>query len=329
MAKGKYEKTKKSAATRAVKTKKGLSGSQKAVIIIVAVVVIAAAALFAFGGKLSGFFAGSDIERINKGVTIAGIDVGGMTRSEAIEAVSKVTASFAPGGSITVIAEDRSVVITADDIKSGVDVEGAVDKALDEACKAGDDIKVDTTVETDAGLSKKISELAGSVSTEKLDYTYRLSDTEVTLTIGQDGVFLDAQAICTQIIERFMAGDYSDLHVNAESYTAVKPDADAVYDQVYMSAKDAYHDPETFQIYGGTPGSDFDLKAFKDALENGVPGQTYTFPIRSIEPDITAEEAEAALYDEVLYEYTSPLTNIPNRTTNVRLAAEAIDGTIL
>ncbi len=326
MAKGKYETTKKSSATRT--HKKGLSGGKKAVIIIIAAVVIAAAALFAFGGKLSGFFKGESVERINEGVTIAGIDVGGMTRSEAIEAVSKVTSSFAPG-SINVIVEGRSVQINSDDIRSGVDVEGAVDKALDPGCKAGDDIKVDTVVESDAGLNKKITQLAGNVATEKLDYTYRLSDTEITLTIGQDGIFLDAEAVCTQIIERFMAGDYSDLYAELEEYTASIPDADAVYDQVYMSAKDAWYDPETFEIFGGTPGKDFDLKAFKDALANGTPGQTYTFPIRSVEPDITAEEVEASLYDEVLYEYTSPLTNIPNRTTNVRLAAEAINGTIL
>ncbi|MBR6812308.1 MAG: VanW family protein [Oscillospiraceae bacterium] len=327
MAKGKYEKTRNSAPARAVKKKKGLSASQKAVIIIIAVIVIAAAVLFAFGDKLSGFFTSSHVERIKEGVSIAGIDVGGMTRSEAVEAVSKVTSSFAPDGSITVFVEDRSATVTADDIKSGVDVEGAVDKAL--KGEAGDDIKVDTVVQSDAGLNKKIAELAGSVATEKQDYTYRLSDTEVTLTIGQDGIFLDAEALCTQIVERFMAGDYSDLYAQTQEYTASMPDADAVYDQVYMSAKDAWYDPETFEIHGGTPGVDFDLKAFKDALANGTPGQTYTFPIRNVEPDITAEEAEAALYDEVLYEYTSPLTNIPNRTNNVRLAAEAINGTIL
>lgn len=97
-----------------------------------AVVVVAALALGALGGGAA--FAASRFDdesatKILPGVRVAGVDVGGMTRDEAVRVVER-TADLTLEGDLTVRAAGSSWRLTPAALGTRADVRGAVDRAF-------------------------------------------------------------------------------------------------------------------------------------------------------------------------------------------------------
>jgi lipoprotein-anchoring transpeptidase ErfK/SrfK len=99
-------------------------GTAIALIVLVAVVALGGGAAFA-----ASRFDSAAADRILPGVRVAGVNVGGMTREEAVAAVER-RADVTLGGDIRVRTDGASWRITPADLGTRADVDGAVDRAF-------------------------------------------------------------------------------------------------------------------------------------------------------------------------------------------------------
>ena len=115
-------------------------------------------------------------------------------------------------------------------------------------------------------------------------------------------------------------------------YTVERPepiDLAAIHARYYRAPEDAVYDAATNSVLPGKDGYGFDLEAVTELLERTEKGTQIRVELGAIEPDLTAEELEATLFRDVLAEAHTPHTAISNRTTNLKLACEAINGTVI
>lgn len=97
---------------------------------IVAVATVALLAVLGGGSAYAAYrFDRSSAERILPGVSVAGVDVGGMTRDEAIRAVER-QADLTLEASVAVRAGDLRWTVSPASLGTAADVEGAVDRAF-------------------------------------------------------------------------------------------------------------------------------------------------------------------------------------------------------
>ena len=139
--------------------------------------VITAVSLCVFVGILAcilfWFNLGFDISLPGKtfspGVTIAGVDVGGLKKSEAVEAVSAAIGNSYETESMTVTVLDKELLITPADSGASFDVEGAVAAAFRTNTAGQDDLNVDIVpylnLNADA-IRNKIAEFGKGFPTE-------------------------------------------------------------------------------------------------------------------------------------------------------------------
>jgi vancomycin resistance protein YoaR len=92
---------------------------------------------------------------------------------------------------------------------------------------------------------------------------------------------------------------------------------------------DAYYDAATKTVVEEVRGYGFDLAAANQQIALGKPGETITITMAYTEPTVTKAQLEEQLFGNLLHAVSSPYVNNANRTTNLRLACEAINGTIL
>ncbi len=269
-------------------------------------------------------------DRIRQDVTVSGVNVGGMTKEEAYETLSGALDSN-PEASILVVLEERSVPITAGDVRASVDIQSAVDKAFDVGRTGGLGSKNISACAPAAksAVYQKLSNAAQDLIADKIEYSYGITDSALSVTIGRDGSSLDIDSLSEQVTELFFRNEYTSVVAQFVKNAATPPDIDSVYKDIHKAPQDAYYDPETHVIVDGVDGVDFDIDAVRDKLETGTAGQKYFFEIYLVKPEIAYDDVYNSLFEDVLYEFTSELTNIPNRTNNVRLAAAAINGTLL
>lgn len=159
--------------------------------------------------------------------------------------------------------------------------------------------------------------------------------TALELTVGSVGRDLAAKDIVKVLESAYQEVFSSETSESLEPrlrYTVQFPerlDADALYAQYCKEPQDAYLDPDTGALHEGVAGYGFDLEALRQQLAQAKPGDKLRVELKPMEPAMDGEALMATLFQDVLGEAHTVHSAISNRTTNLKLACAAIDGTIV
>ena len=179
----------------------GLSGWQRVAVVVGLAVVLLAAMSVAATARVS-----ASSGRILAGVTVAGVDVGGMTRDEAVAAV-KATTEPKLRRAVSVVGGGRRWPVTPAGLGHGAGVEQAVDKALTgpELTWYGDfwhrltNRPVAHTVdvalaENNAKVARFVRALAPKLAVAPTNASIKLVDGKVVKQPAKNGRVLDVKA---------------------------------------------------------------------------------------------------------------------------------------
>jgi lipoprotein-anchoring transpeptidase ErfK/SrfK len=152
-------------------------------------------------------------DRILPGVTVAGVDVSGMTRAEAIAAV-QATADARLAEPLTVRAGEKRWTVTSSELGQTADVGGAVDRALLESASVGfvtrvwhrlRDESVDIAVDlsfgnSGSGVESFVSTVERDVAQTARDASVAVVDGEVTFVHSRPGRALGKNVSTTRLL---------------------------------------------------------------------------------------------------------------------------------
>lgn len=264
--------------------------------------------------------------------TVAGVSLDGMTKDEAAAALAEVAQVYA-GETMVVEVLGQTVELTPEDTGCTLDVEALVDAAYSEGSSPSFNVGPYLTLNTDV-IRGAVDTLAEQVRAEYAETTFRLEgdqpETGQTLyiTMGSPERTLKADALYDAILAAYAAGTF---HVTGECDVR-EPEAvdlDTLLQQYYVAPVDAAMDPQTYQVTEGTPGYGFDIEEAKTLLADVQYGETIELEIRKIEPAVTASALWDSMFQDVLSTCSTPYTSNEYRNNNLRLACQAINGTIL
>ena len=273
---------------------------------------------------------------IPAGVTIAGVDVGGLKKSEAEEALIAAVGDSYSTNSMKVTVLDQELEISPSLSGASFDVESAVAEALRSGSGSQQmDIIPYLNLNTDS-IRAKIAEFGTNFPTEGIPTSSQIiretvddEETDVLeITLGTVYYDFSADALLDAMMDA-----YNRHHFTAD-YTCNRTDADAVdldalYAEHCTEAVDAVLDPETHEVTESVVGHRFDLDAAKEALANAAPGDVLKFPFMDVQPEMDTETLKSMLFRDTLSTYTAYQGSSYNRATNLRLACESLDGIIL
>ena len=317
-------------------------GNRSTIILIVCISVLVVAAIV---GGIFVYHIFRDNQVISAKLTVAGYDVTGLTRKEAEEKVQTMFHDLYYYEPMTVWIDDNSLEIPYSASGVALDAKSVVDAAVAYS-QSGDtlqalDITKYLTVDTDAvmALLDTLPPLYTSTLTQS---TYEISGKEpagydavdekaslaLVITLGQPGISLDLDAIMDMVIAGYSDG-LTEVQYECPFTEPDALDLDAIISEHCIPVVDAVMDPETFEISGGTYGYGIDLEQAQSAVENAAYGETVTVSYEWTAPETTVEELQALLFRDVLAEYTTYAGSNYDRNENLRLAAEAINGTVM
>ena len=191
----------------------GLSGWQRVAVVVGLAVLLLATMSVAATARV-----GASSGRILAGVTVAGVDVGGMTRDEAVAAVKATTEPKLRRG-VLVVAGDKRWPVTPAGLGHGAGVEQAVNRAL-----AGPELSwysdfwhrlsnrpvshsVDIALASDdAKVSRFVRALAPKLAVAPTDASIKLVDGRIVKQRAKDGRVLDVEA-STRALAKALAGN--------------------------------------------------------------------------------------------------------------------------
>ena len=330
---------------RPPKQEKKRSRAPILIAVLCAVLLALYCALCAFGG--SG-------DTLRDGTTVNGINIGGMTKDQAVSALTEQLA-----GTTSVEGTDYSAIDVVPDIPDAqtytVDLSGCLSFDVTDTVEqawAHDHggmflsrgIRFLTTLgggksyhvapqAADAAQVRSALEATGILTLNTTTQTtYALTDTTLDFTMGVSGVSVDENALIQKILDNTAKGDYSSITCEMVSADPDPIDIQAIHDALYAEPANAtleVADDGSYTVTDSVQGIDFDVAGAQSILSAAQPGETVSVPLNRQDPAIDTATLKANLFKDVLGEYTTSVSGTADRRSNVQLAAQKCSGTIL
>lgn len=319
------------------------------IIIILLAILALAAAVFIMDKE--------EEKTILDNVTVAGIDVGGLTEEEAVKKVKRATKNTYGTMSMTVTVLDTTIEIPADAVGE-LDVEAAVedaydfgnkgtkkerDKAKKIAKESGYAVDITEYLEMDTELiSSMLDELGSLYNTTLSQSTYQIAGDfpsqeqlstggqmpQLVIHLGVSEYGLNVNKLYEQVMEAYNNNEFS---VTGEcGMRDPDPiDLDAIYNEYCREAVDATINQETLEVTESQYGYAFDLQEAKRLLENAQFGTTVVIEFHAIAPKVVEEDLVDNMFKDELAYCEATEASDSDRATNLRIACESIDGIVL
>ena len=302
-------------------------------VVIAAVLVAAYLALCAYAGSLDTFYPNRHIN---------GIDVGGLTVSEAQSALE----TRLPAQTIILVNEERQLQTTLTVAELGYTAESF----------AGDaqfwmDAERDTPFlrrgwaylatlsghwpggahwpdMDEAVLTKTVARLTEVLTEPPADTSGELDSQTLRITKAHDGYAPESLRPLLSDIASYSQSGYT-IPVTLETLPAQDLTAQQLHDRLHGEMKNASYDAASGSIVPEQFGADFDVAAAQTALDGAAPGETVSVPAVIEEPEVTASDLKMLLFRDVLGEARTHVSGSAGRIGNVKLSAKLINGIVL
>ena len=278
--------------------------------------------------------------RLLSGICIAGVDVGGMTRQEAVKAIEEAVGSSYSDNDMVVILNGQRLTLPAAKTLALLNVQSAVDAACS-IDRENTVISLLPYLGLDTGYIKAtLKEAVAERNTPVTPSGYALEGERpklsaeafsqdapcqtLLLTVGAPGIALDADSIYDAVLDA-----YNRRQFQVEISSQIAPEAidlDAIHAELTMAPVEAVQDPETLEVTPGSCGYTFRLEDAQAALAQASYGQTISIPMEYVMPQTLNIVLE---YPQKLAFCTSPLSGNESYDSNMALACRYLDGFIL
>ena len=292
----------------------------------------------------------SDDDRIAGNVYAAGVNLSGMDREQAAKALHEATDNTYSRLNMTVQVLDTEIILSPELTGAKLDVDKVIDAALEynssnKSQNSTYSISIVDCLNLDTSYIKRVlSELGEKYSTTLKQTTYSVTGTRpsmdledkdtsivyetLTINIGTAEYGLNTNTLYEQIMDAY---NINLFQVTGEC-SVVAPDAldyEALYESLCVAPVNAEFDANTYEVTPEEYGYGFKLEDLKSTVESAAFGSTVVMELRFIEPDITAKFYTDEMFQDKLASFQTKLSGTADWNTNLMLACQAINGTII
>lgn len=280
------------------------------------------------------------------GVKAGGFSVAGLSQSEANREIANHFQNELSNKKVQLSINGELFDIPAGEVTDGIDAyesaktayeygrEGNFFKragAVIGALTGNADVPLSVSMKEDA-LEQKIDEIGSDALAEPVPPSYELAGDSLILNTGKPGVRFDGAQVAREVSEKIAGMDFTPYEVEVSVREQPKPNLAEIIENVNAEPRNAQVDKTDKTgktILPHQDGVKLDLTTLQQAVGDGTQ-QTYTIPVQRTPAAVKEQDLRAVLFRDKLASVTTNLNaGQKARTSNVRLAAQKINGTIL
>lgn len=283
---------------------------------------------------------------IISGVHIKGIDVSGLSASDAKYQLDNYLKDKLPE-EIKVTHGDFETTISLSQMDISFDMKSATNSAL-KIGREGNifennlqvlsimfgNVNIEPNITFNKQLlTKNLEDISTQLPDTVVQSSYYIDGNELVITSGKEGNIVDVDATIESIKNSLSTFSASNTPIEL-SVKLKQPDeinVEQIYNEVRKDPVDAYYTKDPFEIHPSENGVDFkiSLEEAQDMISSEQK-EEYSIPLSIISPNITTNMIGTEAFPDLLSTFsTNYAASNRNRTTNLILAANKINGTVL
>jgi vancomycin resistance protein YoaR len=283
---------------------------------------------------------------IISGIHIKGMDVSGLSASDAKYQLDNYLKTKLPQ-EITLKHGDFESTISISQMDISFDTKSAINSALHVGREGNifqnnlqvlsmmfGNVNIEPKITCNKQLlTKNLEDLSSQLPDAVVQSSYYLENNELIVTSGKEGNIVDAEKTIENIknsISTFSALNTPvEIAVKTEQPDEIK--VEQIYNEIRKDPVDAYYTKDPFEIHPSENGIDFKISLEEaKAMISSEKKEEYSIPLTIIRPNVTTNMIGTEAFPDMLSTFsTRYAASNRNRTTNLMLAANKINGTVL
>lgn len=283
--------------------------------------------------------------RIISGIYLQGIDISGMTKEQAETRFKELIDTVLQKKIVLKYGEIENIINLSD-----LGVSYQIDEAINEACNLGRasnifknnwdivqtkllkkniTIKINYDEET---LNSKIDAMLKLLPGTVQEYSYYIDNENLIIINGKPGITIEREKLKNIIYAEIqeLKSDTTIVNIPVINKEPDKIDLEKIHSEIYKEAQDAYITQEPLTVHPNVNGIDFaiSMEDAKKLLEEDK--EEYSIPLKITIADKTVNDLGEDAFPNVLGTFTTRYdASNKNRSNNISLASEKIDGTVI
>lgn len=287
----------------------------------------------------------SSSDKIITGIYIKGVEVAGLTKEQAIEKVTNEFNNVLPNN-LTVVHGEYETQLNLEDLGTNLNIEEAVNRAYNIGRDSNifknmgtiiknlvsiNNLDLNVTVNTEQCTSI-LNDISTKLPDTVVQSSYYVEGNKLIITRGKSGNVVDVTPSIENIKNKIQDLTYASSKIELVT-VAKEPDAidiDKIHNEIYKEPVNAYYTTNPYVVYPHENGVDFNISVDEaNAMLNKVKDE-YEIPLKYTAPSVTTNMIGTEAFPDLLAKFsTNYNARDTDRTTNLRLAAEKINGTVL
>ncbi len=280
---------------------------------------------------------------IVSGVKIEGVDVSGLTKEEAKLKLERIYQEKLEK-EIPAQYQDYETTINANLLETTYGIEEAIEQAIN--IGRTDNIfvnnyktlwallgktDIDVKMQLNEEIARKtIEDIGTNLPGVMVDSSYYIEEGKLKITKGQVGVKINTDLMLNKIKEKLdkieTTNEYIEIPVLQTNPKEIN--LEQIHAEIYKEVQDAYYTKDPFTIHPEVEGIDFDMEAAKKILETDQ--EEYIIDLIITSPKVTTDQIGTEAFPDQLGTFkTNYDGGDVDRTTNLRLACEKINGKVV
>ena len=290
-------------------------------------------------------FYNSNSNKIISGIYIKNVNVSGLTKQEAIAKVNNELEKYMEDSLVLVHNEYRTE-ISLEQLEANFDVESAVNAAYSvgktknifkDGVKILDtmfsNINIDPVLNINENvLRERISGITAEIPDTIIQSSYYIDGNNLVITKGRKGYVVSESKmfnICRNEIQK-LSFIGKEINIEVEEQQPQEIDLSKIHEELYKEPVNAYYTTDPYTVHPSEDGVDF--KISMEEAENLLQQdqEEYVIPLKVTVPEITTKMIGTEAFPDLISEFSTKYSQSQrDRTTNLKLAAEKINGTVL
>lgn len=287
-----------------------------------------------------------------KGVTLNGVDLSGKTMDDArIEISEIIKTELIP--ELIYKHGDYEVTILPEQIEFKYDLEESLQNAYNVGRSGnivqnnyaiifnslfGKNVDMNYTYNEEL-LNNIVEDINSKMPGVVVEPSYYIEEANLIISKGKDGESVRKSELKSDIIYQIVSRDHLVIKegkydgrrmLPVSNVKAQEIDIDKIYEEVYRLPQDAYFETDPYQIYPDKDGIDFAIskEEAKDLIKENK--EEYIIPLKITKAEKTLNDLGTEAFPYQVSEFTTKYdASNKNRSTNLRIAAEKINGLVL
>ena len=306
-------------------------------ILIIACILIIISTIFAVFNSMN--------DKILRGISIQGINVSELTKEDTERKFKEIMDNI----------YNRKIILKYGELENDISFEELeinyhINEAIEEACKKGresnifknnfDIIKIgifkkDIPINIDYNeevLDNKITSILANLPGAVQEYSYYIENENLIITEGREGITIDKEELKQLIKNEIEKIESNTAFIEIPVINKIPDEInlEKIRSEIYKEAQDAYITEDPLTVHPNINGVDFaiSIDEAKEILKEDK--EEYIIPLKITIADKTISDLGEEAFPNILGTFTTRYdASNKNRSNNITLASEKINGTVI